>query len=63
MKDRAEEYNRHLRVEKIREKIDNQDYLDEAIQRIAQVLSNEIMGYREGASHEQQRERWKTPLL
>ena len=53
MRNHTEVYDGHLRIEKLREKIDNKDYLDEAIQRIAQVLSNEIIGYQEGVYHEQ----------
>ncbi|MDR0386451.1 MAG: hypothetical protein LBH57_00305 [Treponema sp.] len=35
-------------IEILREKIDNEDYLNEAIQRIAQVLSNEILDISQG---------------
>ena len=52
MRDHAEEYGSHLRIEKLREMVDNKDYIDEAIHRIAQVLSNEITINREGAHHE-----------
>ena len=53
MEYRAEEHSGNLRIEKLREKIDTKEYLEEAIQRIAQVLSNEIIGYQEGVRHEQ----------
>jgi hypothetical protein len=40
-----------LRIERLKEKINNEDYLCEAIQRIAQILSNEILGIPQGGSH------------
>jgi hypothetical protein len=44
------------RIAILRQKIDNEDYLKEAIQRIAQVLSNEILELpRGGLYHEWQR--------
>ena len=44
------------RIEILREKIDNEDYLYEAIQRIAQILSNEILDIHHGGIyHERQR--------
>jgi hypothetical protein len=43
------------RIAILRQKIDNEDYLNEAIQRIAQVLSNEILELPHGGSyHERQ---------
>jgi threonine aldolase len=33
-----------LRIQELKEKIDDEDYLHEAIQRIALILSNEIAG-------------------
>jgi hypothetical protein len=43
------------RIAILRQKIDNEDYLYEAIQRIAQVLSNEILELPHGGSyHERQ---------
>jgi hypothetical protein len=36
------------RIELLRKKLDNKDYLNEAIQRIAQVLSNEIPDISQG---------------
>jgi hypothetical protein len=43
------------RIAILRKKIDNEDYLCEAIQRIAQVLSNEILDIPQGGSyHERQ---------
>jgi hypothetical protein len=45
-----------LRIERLKEKINNEDYLYEAIQRIAQILSNEILGIPQGGSrYERQR--------
>jgi hypothetical protein len=39
------------RIAILRQKIDNKDYLNEAIQRIAQVLSNEILELPHGGSY------------
>ena len=39
----------------LKEKINNEDYLVEAIQRIAQVLSNEITGIPRGGAGERKR--------
>jgi hypothetical protein len=48
------------RIAILRQKIDNKDYLYEAIQRIAQVLSNEILELPHGGSyHERQWKRGK----
>ncbi|MDR0720646.1 MAG: hypothetical protein LBF78_13490 [Treponema sp.] len=48
------------RIAILKQKIDNEDYLSEAIQRIAQVLSNEILELPHGGSyHERQRKRRK----
>jgi hypothetical protein len=41
----------NLRIEKLKEKIHNEDYLGEAIQRIAQILSNEILGISQGGPY------------
>jgi hypothetical protein len=38
----------HSRIELLRKKIDNEAYLNEAIQRIAQVLSNNILDIPQG---------------
>jgi hypothetical protein len=38
----------HSRIEFLRKKIDDEEYLKEAIQRIAQVLSNEILDIAQG---------------
>jgi hypothetical protein len=38
------EENRALRLKALKEKIDDEDYLAEAVQRIALILSNEIAG-------------------
>ncbi|GHV81987.1 hypothetical protein AGMMS49991_05450 [Spirochaetia bacterium] len=40
------------RIEDLRKKINNEDYLGEAIQRIAQILSNEILDVPHGGSYE-----------
>jgi hypothetical protein len=43
-------------LEKIRKKLDSSEYLDEAIQRIALVLSNELLNsYQKGLYHERKR--------
>ena len=41
------------RVAELKEKIDNPDYLYGAIFRIAQVLSNDIVGIPQGGEHEE----------
>jgi hypothetical protein len=47
-------------LENLRKKINSEDYLYEAIQRIAQVLSNELLEVsRGGIYHERQRKRRK----
>jgi hypothetical protein len=56
-KDRAPPSGAANNIEFLRKKLDNEDYLNEAIQRIAQVLSNEILGISQGGLvHGQQ---WK----
>ncbi|GHV87054.1 hypothetical protein AGMMS50255_3500 [Spirochaetia bacterium] len=45
-----------LRLEKLRKKINNEEYLNGAIQRIAQILSNELLDTSQGGFyHERQR--------
>jgi hypothetical protein len=47
-------------LEQMRQRINNEDYLHAAIQRLALVLSNELMDVsQEGKSHEQRRKRRK----
>jgi hypothetical protein len=47
-----------LELEKIRRKIDSKEYLDEAIQRIALVLSNELLNIsRKGLYHYERKRR------
>ena len=41
--DKTEELNLSPRILELRKKIQNQDYLDNAIQRIAQVISNHLI--------------------
>jgi hypothetical protein len=43
------------RVSELRAKIDNEEYLYGAIFRIAQVLSNEIMGIPQGGMNDERR--------
>lgn len=38
-------------IEKLREMVENDEYIYEAIQRIALVLSNEILDYRQGGEY------------
>jgi hypothetical protein len=46
----------YSRIERLRDKINSEDYLYEAIQRMAQVLSNEILGIPQGGiNYERQR--------
>jgi hypothetical protein len=48
------------KVELLRQRINDEDYLYAAIQRLALVLSNELMDMtQEGACHERQRKRRK----
>jgi hypothetical protein len=47
-----------LRIDHLRKKIDNMDYLYDGIQRIAQILSDELLNIpQRGAWYEQQRQR------
>jgi hypothetical protein len=39
------------RIERLKKKIHNEDYIGEAIQRIAQILSNEILDISQGGSY------------
>jgi hypothetical protein len=49
-----------LRIDNLRKKIDNKDYLHEGIQRIAQILSDELLeSFEGGVWHERQRKRRK----
>lgn len=41
--EKTEELNLSPRILELRKKIQNQDYLDNAIQRIAQVISNHLI--------------------
>jgi hypothetical protein len=43
------------RIESLKKKINDEDYLFEAVQRIAQVLSNEITGISKGKISERKR--------
>ncbi|MDR1212200.1 MAG: hypothetical protein LBK40_08235 [Spirochaetaceae bacterium] len=45
---RPEQYGKS-RIENLRELMDNKEYLDQAIHRIAQILSNEIVHSAAGA--------------
>ena len=42
-------------LEALRAKINSEEYVYEAIQRIALILSNELLDIPQGGSHEQQR--------
>ena len=44
----AEENPRHAKLEVLRQKINNEDYLHEAIQRIALIISNELLDLHPG---------------
>jgi hypothetical protein len=39
-----------LRIDNLRKKIDNKDYLDEGIQRLAQILSDELVNDPKGGA-------------
>ena len=50
------------RLEVLRQKINNEDYLHEAIQRIALIISNELLDLPQGGrSYEQQRKSRQWP--
>ncbi|GMO36369.1 MAG: hypothetical protein Ta2F_12300 [Termitinemataceae bacterium] len=42
------------RVEELKKKINNEEYVKDAILRIAQVLSNEMLGISQGVNDERQ---------
>ena len=44
-----------LELEALQAKINNEEYVYEAIQRIALILSNELLDIPQGGNHEQQR--------
>jgi hypothetical protein len=46
--------NKSSRIEQLRKKIDNKEYLYEAIQRIAQIISNEILDIPQGGPYSEQ---------
>jgi len=49
-----------VKLEQLRHRINDEDYLKAAIQRLALVLSNELIGLtQEGSRHERQRKRRK----
>jgi hypothetical protein len=47
------------RVAELKKKINNEDYLNGAILRIAQVLSNDIVGIPQGGEHEERQFVWE----
>jgi hypothetical protein len=53
----CDETSESSRIEKIKKKIDNEEYLYEAIQRIALVLSNEILDIPQGGTYYERQ--WK----
>ena len=56
----VEQAPRSGRLEILRQRINDENYLNAAIQRLALVLSNELMNIsREGTRHERQRKRRK----
>jgi hypothetical protein len=51
-----ENQEKDSRLALLRAKVNNEDYLFEAIQRLAQIMSNEILGIPQGGMfHERQR--------
>ncbi|MDR2803572.1 MAG: hypothetical protein LBB22_04710 [Treponema sp.] len=44
-----------LRIARLKQSINNKEYLSSAIQHIAQVLSNEILGIKEGGTYEERK--------
>jgi len=58
----AEELSGLSKLEVLRKKINNEDYLHEAIQRIALIISNELLDLPQGGrSYEQQRKSRQWP--
>ena len=56
LKSPKEDDSRLARLEILRQKINNEDYLHEAIQRIALIISNELLDLPQGGrSYERQR--------
>jgi hypothetical protein len=54
--EQTENQAEYSRIERLRDKINSEEYLFEAIQRIAQILSNEILGIPQGGmNYERQR--------
>jgi hypothetical protein len=49
------EFSESSRIENLKKKIHNEEYLYEAIQRIAQILSNEILDIPQGGTYNEQR--------
>jgi hypothetical protein len=49
------------KLEILRQKINNEDYLHEAIQRIALIISNELLDLPQGRSYERQRKSRQWP--
>ena len=52
---RPEKGLRPSELEALRVKINSEEYVHEAIQRIALILSNELLNIPQGGNHEQQR--------
>ena len=48
-------HDKQVKIDLLKQKINDDDYLYEAIQRIAQVLSNEITGIPRGGKSERKR--------
>ncbi|MDR2445102.1 MAG: hypothetical protein LBD44_04115 [Spirochaetaceae bacterium] len=44
-----------LRIEKLKQAINNKEYLSGAIYHIAQILSNEIMGIQESGAYDERK--------
>jgi hypothetical protein len=44
-----------IRIEKLKQAINNKEYLSGAIYHIAQILSNEILGIQEGGNYDERK--------
>lgn len=56
-----EEVSGLSRLEVLRMKVNSEDYLHEAIQRIALIISNELLDIPQGGSYERQRKSRQWP--
>jgi anti-sigma28 factor (negative regulator of flagellin synthesis) len=58
--ERRKKASNPARVAELKQKINNKEYLEGAISRIAQVISNEILGISQGADNDERK--WEGSL-